>query len=1011
MKNSLIKRLFFCVPFLTLMLLGLLGLRVVSVSADTACDPDNCLNGSTSATETWYCGYCPSDPTRCCDTWQGYTTQYCYFCNRGGWPNDTCQIGGCGGFGGGGCSGYTPEDNPFCGAVRTRYDLGCCPGGGGGEPPPGGGCSWGNNLTEVSCQDAAQNATTGLWARFWTVDDPALLKGQGVYREPGEGANGYWNGNYINVYPGPDLYPGDIQLLPGVCINWMTFDVRGEIEVDHSGDYTVSTELKNVWSDIGISNIPNDDVNYTIVANTNGQWPTQLFEESRNTIINFPSPGWYHVYMHGTTNDEGPFIRINLFHAGSSWYDNFGGGWFVMKPHTRPCGPTCTTPTATLSKSPASVYECAPYTITWSSTNAVSCSLKENGTQIDTRLSGTLTITKTVANNYIYELTCTNSCGETVTRTVTETVSANTCSLTTSATPVNMCQPYNINWNSAGATSCTLSGAGSGSGISGTLPQSKNLPGTNTYNLSCDTACVPNKNCSVSVVVNPITATIIPPGVNPWMCHPYNVSWTSTGGATECLLSGAYSEQHAPPNGTIVEKRDPGGNYTYSVSCSNPGCNEGYASTPVSAIVPVGQISCYNGAIYSSDPVFPDVQVGTGYPVGASFQTNHGAIGQISFEVPPAPPNSAARLCDVLNPDPPDLCDVSAGNSYMDNTSPFQANLSIIKYDSDADLFAYGGIVGECPDSRSPDMIPCNAPAKTDLTMDYTNAWFQTERGNVFSRMGVSTAIPATAPNKYFIRQPQYENVGVLISSSSANLGSGMVSIRNISAVANTTTKPESSFDLFFNTKLPEIMRNEIKSATTSSHLAHEYQSASIPASNLSLCDSDYHSFRGYKICYYDGSYLVSGVPLGDLTLTGNYAFPNGDRIILFVENANVTFEGKITPVTRGRSSFLVISQKDILIDPAVGSPFSDNIPDLEGVFYTDKNFSSGHDADFLTDENLHIRGAVVANKFNMQRDLVQGTETNETYPGEYFSYGTEQIMAFPPFLKLRPTYWQEVNP
>lgn len=64
-------------------------------------------------------------------------------------------------------------------------------------------------------------------------------------------------------------------------------------------------------------------------------------------------------------------------------------------------------------------------------------------------------------------------------------------------------------------------------------------------------------------------------------------------------------------------------------------------------------------------------------------------------------------------------------------------------------------------------------------------------------------------------------------------------------------------------------------------------------------------------------------------------------------------------------------------------------------------------------DKQLHIRGSVVANIFNLLRDLGSAVagEVNDLYPGEFFEYGTEQVIAFPPFLRFRPTLWTETSP
>lgn len=303
----------------------------------------------------------------------------------------------------------------------------------------------------------------------------------------------------------------------------------------------------------------------------------------------------------------------------------------------------------------------------------------------------------------------------------------------------------------------------------------------------------------------------------------------------------------------------------------------------------------------------------------------------------------------------------------------------------------------------------CGANDYLTLTVgDYINPWFQVIGGNVVAKLGVSSPIPATAYNTDFIRDP----VGLLIHNGSLSLGTANTAGKPI-VNATTISKPEATFDLFFNKKLPQ----EIKTAITldmagcNSHLGCAYNSNTISLNSLTGCSS----FRGYLICYYNGEYNPGSGALGNLTLTNNLLSAEGQRIILFVENASVTFAGPIKPQTgaRGKSSFLVISEGGINISPTVGSQFLDTNTDLEGVFYTDGVFDSGTLKPGSDDINLHIRGSVVAGSFNLRRDLGSGAvgEKNDRHPAEYFEYGAEQVMAFPPFLRLRSTSWSEVAP
>ncbi|KKR10803.1 MAG: hypothetical protein UT39_C0015G0016 [Candidatus Woesebacteria bacterium GW2011_GWA1_39_21] len=270
-----------------------------------------------------------------------------------------------------------------------------------------------------------------------------------------------------------------------------------------------------------------------------------------------------------------------------------------------------------------------------------------------------------------------------------------------------------------------------------------------------------------------------------------------------------------------------------------------------------------------------------------------------------------------------------------------------------------------------------------------SSPWFQVSGGNAIVKGGLTSTIPpaSSAYDINFIRDP----VALLIYLGTLDLGSGTVSSVGVSANTTIINKSAASFDLFYNKKLPQDVKSGMTTLTSNS----------MAMTSLSSCNL----VRGYHVCSYDGT------TTGDLTLTGNYSIANGVRVILFVNNANVTIAGTIRPATRGRSSFLLISKGNITIDPSVGGLLSDNTPDLEGVFYTDGVFSSGHNT-IAYDNNLHVRGSVSANSFSLIRNLSPvNVEVNSQYPAEYFEYGTEQVLAFPPFLMLRATSTNEVSP
>lgn len=501
-----------------------------------------------------------------------------------------------------------------------------------------------------------------------------------------------------------------------------------------------------------------------------------------------------------------------------------------------------------------------------------------------------------------------------------------TADISSSASPVNMCSGYTISWTSTNATGCTVSGSGMGTGVTGSLSQSKTTPGTYTYNLSCANTCGNTASDSVSVTVNSMTASISTTPVSPYMCQNYTVSWSSTGGANSCTVSGAGSATGGG-SGSFIDFENTPGSYTYNISCTNSACP---AASPATASVTanVQNISCAITSLTTS-PSLAGIRVGESVIATAATSVSPAgapAVDRVSFQVPPSG-TSIARVCNAATPG---LCGVSEDNEYTDTIpSPFSANVSIVNSNYLTATLQARGYIGAClPVERY-----CDATLSTGIAIDYKMGWFQVRGGNVVSRTGnVQSLIPATVTDanaatlddRYFIKDP----VALLIYSLSGaydfdpdTTSVGRISTTDISASTNQSYRPDSSFDLYFNKRLPDDVRSSMTTILPST----------IASTTLSSCTK----VRNYRVCYYNGS------TTGNLQLTGDYSIADGDRIILFVENAKTIINGKIKPLNRGRSSFLLISEGNIEIDPSVGgSPDSET--DLEGLFYTDGTFDSG---------------------------------------------------------------------
>jgi hypothetical protein len=155
----------------------------------------------------------------------------------------------------------------------------------------------------------------------------------------------------------------------------------------------------------------------------------------------------------------------NLFAA---WLTTTGGGGGTQ-------------PTASLSANPPSITSGQSSVLTWSSTNATSCT----GTGFTTSgTSGTATVSP--AATQIYGISCTGPGGTaTANTTVTVgTVSTPTATLSANPTSISSGQSSTLTWGSTHATSCAGTGFTTGNVISGSVTVTPTV--TTTYSVSCN---------------------------------------------------------------------------------------------------------------------------------------------------------------------------------------------------------------------------------------------------------------------------------------------------------------------------------------------------------------------------------------------------------------------------------------------------------------------------------------------------------------------------------------------
>jgi hypothetical protein len=256
-------------------------------------------------------------------------------------------------------------------------------------------------------------------------------------------------------------------------------------------------------------------------------------------------------------------------------------------------------PTATLNANPTSVQSGSAATLSWSSTNANSCTAS-GGWSGTLATSGTQS-TGAVTQATTYSLTCKGPAGNSNVATAPITVTGAvvpTASLLTSTGAVLSGGSATLTWSSTNATSCIASNAWSGtlapSGTQSTGPLTK----SSTFVLTCSGpgGTSPVDKAGINVVP---TATLAANPTSVASGNAATLSWSSTN-ANSCTASGGWSGTLATSGtqstGAVTQTT------TYSLTCKGPAGNSNVATAPITvtgAVVPTASLLTSTGAVPS----------------------------------------------------------------------------------------------------------------------------------------------------------------------------------------------------------------------------------------------------------------------------------------------------------------------------------------------------------------------------------------------------------------------------
>jgi hypothetical protein len=237
-------------------------------------------------------------------------------------------------------------------------------------------------------------------------------------------------------------------------------------------------------------------------------------------------------------------------------------------------------PTLALSANPTSITQGTTSTLSWSSTDATSCTAS-NGWSGTKSLSGTQPVSPSATTTYT--LTCTGA-GGTITKSETVNVSSApapspTLTFVASSTSVAAGGTTTLAWASTNATSCTASGGWNGSkSLSGN--QTVTVSGTTTYALDCTGAGgTVHKEVTVTTTQAPVPSITLTANPTSVTANGTSTLTWSTSNVTFCAASNAWDGSKSTSGSQQVT---PSATSTYALSCGGE-----YGTTSTSVTVNV----------------------------------------------------------------------------------------------------------------------------------------------------------------------------------------------------------------------------------------------------------------------------------------------------------------------------------------------------------------------------------------------------------------------------------------
>lgn len=249
-------------------------------------------------------------------------------------------------------------------------------------------------------------------------------------------------------------------------------------------------------------------------------------------------------------------------------------------------------PTLTLEASPATVAAGGAVTLSWSATNATSCTAS-GGWSGSRAPAGSQSIAVAVGST-TFTLSCTGA-GGSISRSATvnassTSVPAPVVSFATNAGTVAVGSSVTLSWSATNASSCTASGAWTGAkATAGSESITAAATGAATYTLTC-TGAGGSSAQSVSVTIVPVAQATLALAASPDTVvagASFTLEWTSTN-VTACTASGAWSGSK-PTTGSQSFTAVSPGTATFTLTCTGTGGSAVHSATVTITPAEIGQ--------------------------------------------------------------------------------------------------------------------------------------------------------------------------------------------------------------------------------------------------------------------------------------------------------------------------------------------------------------------------------------------------------------------------------------